>query len=397
MNNKPLNIDNKVKNNAIIAYLFILVNITFLFNKSNTLLNNSFVKTHTKTAILIHLWFLINTIVFVYYWLGFYGEVMGYSISDIIAISIYLILFWFMIVWIYKAYCWKLFMLWESINYKNNKKLLDIDSSWSFDEKDKLTIIISKIPFLWFFIYPRYKNNKLIESNTKLNLILTILIVSLYVFWNPNLANLLLLFYIIFIVFTSINLFVKNEVINIKLESIPNLDKLLIYSIVLLKYLWNYFKAKDFPSFEEILKKVLLEQEVRDTSETKKLEKLSNFKLWKYIIYIPILNIIALFNINSKQKIHIINWILITLSFIILALIYWINNKYQLLLLLPLFFSIWYMNTWILNYKIPFLYNIFELFVWIKNSILGFFIKIKTIKNTEKEVKMKVNKMKLVK
>jgi hypothetical protein len=397
MNNKPLNIDNKVKNNAIIAYLFILVNITFLFNKSNTLLNNSFVKTHTKTAILIHLWFLINTIVFVYYWLGFYGEVMGYSISDIIAISIYLILFWFMIVWIYKAYCWKLFMLWESINYKNNKKLLDIDSSWSFDEKDKLTIIISKIPFLWFFIYPRYKNNKLIESNTKLNLILTILIVSLYVFWNPNLANLLLLFYIIFIVFTSINLFVKNEVINIKLESIPNLDKLLIYSIVLLKYLWNYFKAKDFPSFEEILKKVLLEQEVRDTSETKKLEKLSNFKLWKYIIYIPILNIIALFNINSKQKIHIINWILITLSFIILALIYWINNKYQLLLLLPLFFSIWYMNTWILNYKIPFLYNIFELFVWIKNSISGFFTKIRKIKNTEKEVKMKVSKMKLVK
>jgi hypothetical protein len=49
------NIEDKIKNNAIIAYLFILVNITFLFNKSNRLLDNSFVKNHTKTAILIHL------------------------------------------------------------------------------------------------------------------------------------------------------------------------------------------------------------------------------------------------------------------------------------------------------------------------------------------------------
>jgi len=55
MENTQEHIKDKIKNNAIIAYLFIFVNITFLFNKNNALLNNDFVKNHTKTAILIHL------------------------------------------------------------------------------------------------------------------------------------------------------------------------------------------------------------------------------------------------------------------------------------------------------------------------------------------------------
>lgn len=394
MENTQEHIKDKIKNNAIIAYLFIFVNITFLFNKNNALLNNDFVKNHTKTAILIHLWFLTNTIIFVYYWLWLYKEIMGYSISDIIAISIYLILFSFMIVWIYKAYFWKVFSIWEVLNHKNNKNILDITNSWEFNEKDKLTIIFSRIPFLWFFIHSKYKKNQLIENNTKLNLIVTISIISLYVFWNPNLANLLLLFYIIFIVFIWVNMFIKNEVININLDKIVNSNQILNNLKTLKIYLWNYFSyKKDFPSFNEILKIVIKNNEKNELEETKKLKSLNEFKLWKYIIYIPLLNIIALFNINSKQKIHIINWILITLFFIILALIFWMENKYQLFLLFPLSFWLWNMNAWILNYKIPFLYNIFDFVISIKGYFSRFFLKIKKIKNTEKEVNLKVNKV----
>jgi hypothetical protein len=59
-------ITEKIRNNAMIAYSFILLNITFLFLK-NPNINNDFVKSHTKTAILIHIGFLINTIIFAIY------------------------------------------------------------------------------------------------------------------------------------------------------------------------------------------------------------------------------------------------------------------------------------------------------------------------------------------
>jgi|TARA_Y100001960_G_C14512735_1_gene747302 hypothetical protein len=45
----------KIKANAVSAYLLIFVSIFFLSNRNNPLLNNDFVKTHTKSAFLIHL------------------------------------------------------------------------------------------------------------------------------------------------------------------------------------------------------------------------------------------------------------------------------------------------------------------------------------------------------
>jgi uncharacterized membrane protein len=391
MENYKKNIDLKIKNNAIIAYLFIFVNIFFLLSKSNPLLNNSFVKSHTKTAIIIHIWFLINTLVFAYFWIGLYWELMWYSISDIIAISIYLVLFIIMIIWMYKAYNNELFKIWETVSYKNNEKLLDITLDWNFNEKDKVTIIMSKVPFIWFFIYPKYKKNKLIWNNTRLNLYITLLLLLLYIFWNPNLANLLLLLYIIFIVFSAINLFIKNEVINISVAKLPSWDDILNYMEVLRIYMWNYFSTKkEFPKFEDILKQIPLKRGEKSKAETLALNKLNDFKLWKYLIYIPVLNIICLFNLNSKQKVHIINWILISIAFLVLAIIYSIENKYQLLLLIPLVFALWNLNSWVLNYKIPFLYNIFEILISVKNFLSNILNKVKVIKNTEKEINLKV-------
>lgn len=383
----------QIKNNAIIAYLFIIVNILFLFTKNNKLINNEFVKSHTKTAILIHIWFLINTIIFAYLWLGFYKEFIWYNISDIIAIIIYLALFSLMIVWMYKAYNNELFKLWETIKYKNNEKLLDVTLDWKFSEKDKVTIIISRIPFIWFFIFPKYKNNEIILSNTKLNLYITLLIMILYIFWNPNLANLLLLLYIIFIVFSSINLFIRNEVININTKSLLFGSDILNYIKAISIYMFNYFSSKkDFLKFWDVLKQVILKENKNEEIEIKNQNSLNNFKLWKYIVYIPLINFICLFNLNSKQKFHIINWILISITLIILYFVYWINNKYFLILTIPLAFAIWNLNAWIMNYKIPFLYNIFNILLWIKNHIIDILNKIRKVKNTQKQVNLKVNK-----
>jgi len=397
MTNTSTNIDSKIKNNAIIAYLFIFVNITFLFSKKNELVNNSFVRAHTKTAVLIHIWFLINTVIFAYIWLGFNKEFIGYSISDFIAIAIYLILCSLMVIWMYKANKSELFKLWETLSYKNNKNLLDITSDWKFNEKDKVTIILSKVPFLWFFTFPKYKKNKIISNNTKLSLYITTLIIIFYIIWNNNLANLLLLIYIIFIVFSAINLFVKNEVININTEKLLFWNEIIKHIKTFSKYMWNYFSSKtDFIQFSDVSKQIDIKEKETQENENKELNKLKDFKLWKYIIYIPIINLICFFDKNSKQKIHITNWILISIALIILASIYWIENKYSLLLIIPIAFGLWNLNSNILNYKIPFLYDIFEVLVSIKNMISNIFGKFKKIKNTKKEVNLKVSEDKEV-
>lgn len=387
----------KIKNNAIISYLFILINIMFLFSKNKDL-NNDFVKNHTKTAIFIHIGFLINTIIFAYYWLGFYTKIMWYNISDIIAISIYLILFGLLIIWAYKAYSGKSFKIWETLNYKNNGKLVDIVSDWKFWEKDKLTILLSRIPFIWFIVYPKYRNNKLIKNISKLTLIISIIISVLYIYWNQNLATLFVLFYIIFFVFTNISLYIKDEIININLDKIPNFEQILKYLKASKIYLWNYVKSnKDFPNMSQIISNLDKKNKLENEKIEKELKTKNNFRLSENIIYLPIINYITLFNLNTKQKKHIINWILLSIIFIILFLIYWIENKYQLLLLFPLTFSYWYLKAWILNYEIPFIYDIFNIFVWIKNYLKNIFKRAKKIKNTKTEVNLKVKENKLEK
>lgn len=382
-------IEQRIKNNAVISYLYIIINISFLIWKNNKLINNNFVKSHTKSAILIHLLFLINTIVFSIYWLPLYYEIMWYTINDIIAISIYLVLFWILLFWMYKAYSGKEFIL-SDLNWKDNISL-EVDSETNFSEKDKLSIILSRIPFVWFYISWQFKKNKLIKNNIKLNLLVTSIISVLYIYESIQLASLLLLVYIIFITFTAINIFIRNKTISINLDNILLPNEILNNIIIWYKYLLNYFKKEnDFVNFNLIKDKFLKEKEIKDNKLETILNTKSSFKLNNNIIYIPFVNLITIFNLDVKEKIHILNWLIITLIISILILSFWINNSYQIILLFPIAFWLWYLNAWILNYKIPIIYNIFSLI----NNIFLFFItvfnKVKKIKNTQTEVNLKV-------
>ena len=61
------NINNKIINNAVSAYLMLFISWMLLINKSNPYINNDFVKNHTKSSIIIHLMIIINYIVFISY------------------------------------------------------------------------------------------------------------------------------------------------------------------------------------------------------------------------------------------------------------------------------------------------------------------------------------------
>jgi hypothetical protein len=284
-----------------------------------------------------------------------------------------------------KAHNWKKFNIWDSLELYKNKWIFDLNNDWKISEKEKLSLILSKIPFVWYFIYAKQKDNEIIENNTKLNLIFTTIYLLLYIFGNPNLANLLLLAYIIFIVFTAINLFTQDKVINIKLNELPFPKEKINYLRALKIYLWNYFSSKkDFIAFSEILKKVKENEKQKEINFNESIKDLKEFKLPKFIIYIPVLNFISLFNYNTKQKNHIINGILLSILFIIIWLTKWIFSYYQLLLLLPLSFWLAQLYAWNNYYKIPFLYDFYELFTFTKSKTKE---AVETLKEKQKEEK----------
>jgi len=363
-------ITTKIKNNAMISYWFILLNLSFLKSK-NPNLNNEFVKSHTKSAIFIHIGFLLNILILIFFNFWDKYSIFGYSVNDIFAIVVFLILFLLLALWVYKAYNKELFSVWKTINFKNNYKILDLTNNWKFSEKDKLTFSFSLIPFIWYIIYPQFSQNKIIKDNVKLNLIITLIIISLYVSGNENMANLLFLVYIIFVVFYLIYIFIQDEIIHINLDFIPDFDKIPVLLSSFKIYLKNYFKnSKEFMNFSKILAFELQKQKQEEISLQKELSQKQDFKLNKYLAYIPVINLITLFNLNTKQKTHIINWLIITILFIVILVLSFfslVSYKNILFLLFFIFFGIWYLRINNFTYKIPFFHKVFEFLKVSKN------------------------------
>lgn len=374
-------ISKTIRANAVSSYLLLFISWLFLFNKDNNHINNNFVKSHTKIAILIHLSFLITYIVFILYWSWINFSIFDYNLDDILSISLFLILFIFLIFWIYKANKWEIFEFSNLLNFRKKEKIINTNDSSHLNEKDKLTIILSRIPFLWFVIYWKYKNNLIIENTTKLNLIITFFITYLYIFWNNNLANFLFLIYIIFIVFLWINIVVNNNVIYLNLQKIPNLKEIYVHFITIYKYLLTYIKWKEFINYNVLYNRELNYIIDKEKNFITNSSILNETKLSKKLIYIPIINFIFIFNINSKYKNHIINWLIVSILFVISWVLFWFDNKYQLFLLFPLFFAIWNIND--LSYKIYFFYNIYNIIEKSFISIVNLFNFLKKKKKEE--------------
>lgn len=349
----------KIKNNAISAYLLFLISIIFIFVKKNPDLNNDFVKKHAKSAFLIHLLIILNIFLMKFYWILGNFSVLSFSLNFIISTIIFLILFLMLILWMYKAYKWEFFTIWEIFKWSSNKNLLDINKDWNFWEKDKLTFILSFIPFIWQILTSKYSQNNLIKEILKLNTFVTFIIWIFYVSNLGNLVQILILIYFIFIAFIWVNLFWKWELITVNLPSYFSFSEIWknfkIFCIYLKKYIsWKFVEFKILKNDFEAKEKV---KEIEDYNFLKNLEDL---KWPKKAIYIPFFNFIYLFFPKNKYLIHMRNWIIISfilLFLIILIFLKFISYKYLFFILFPLSFGIW--NIWKIYYKIPFIYDIF--------------------------------------
>ena len=386
------NIHEKSIWNAISSYFFIFLAWLFYFNKTNPYINNDFVKSHVKTASLIHLWFLITIIVFVISWVFESIIIIWLSLNFIIATTLCILLLWVIMIWIYKAKNGLEFNISKKFNISKSKDILDINWDWNITEKEKLTILLSYIPFLWFITFGKYKDNNTIKNITRINILTTLAITLLYIFWYLNLATLLSLIYIILITFTWINLFSRNELIQINISKYFSPEKLYILVITLKDYLKNYFKNIDFIDFEKIEKENEKYIKKRELEEENILKTKKELNISKKIIYIPIINLIFLFYKNTRYSYHIINWITITIILIIMLILSnygYINKNIYSLLLFPILFWMWYTNNR-LAYRIPIIFDIYLLFKKIISVMKIWSKKVNDKRKEKKEVNLKV-------
>lgn len=390
---KQNTIHKKSVNNAISAYLMLFISSLFLFNKKNEYLNNDFVKSHTKVALLIHLSLLLTYIIFISFSFLKNISILNYNLNFILASTIFIFLFITLLYWIYKANKQKIFKIWEILKVWKIEKIVDVNWDWIINEKDKLDLILSYIPFIWYITsWSNYKE-KNISNIIKINSLITLIISLIYIAWNKNIVLLLSLFYIIFAVFSSLNIITREKIIWLNLEFIPTFTELLIIIKSFIKYLSNYFTKKEFVWIKVLKNNYLKKYKEEEKEKELILVKLPKYKLPNILIYIPFINIITLFFINSNKKIHIINWIMINIFFIIFGILDFYNIIYNysyILLLFPIFFWFWYINSRPV-YRIPIIYDLFEILNFIKNL----FIKTKkTIKEKKAEVHTETMKVK---
>ncbi|GEM_PF-875276 len=171
----------KVIGNAISAYFLMFISATFFLNKENKYINNDFVKSHTKTAVLLHILFLLVYIIFIYVGLGRSVQFLGFSLSVILSSSFFIGLFGLLMYGVYHANKGKTFTISDMMSLTKTDTLLSVDEEKELSETEKFSIIISYIPFLGYFHYGKHLGNTRIQNIVKLNLIVSSIIAFFYI------------------------------------------------------------------------------------------------------------------------------------------------------------------------------------------------------------------------
>lgn len=343
----------KIKNNAICAYFGL--GLLLMIPTKNNYINNEFVKSHSKTATLIHFIFLITYIIFISYWFLAKIHIWDFGLNNIIAPIIFILLFLLLIYWAYKASLGEDFLVKDVTKLTKTDNLIKIKNS-NLNEQWVFTIILSLIPFIWFIIKWKFLNYKspIIENNLKLNLALTIIIFSVFLSWYENLWILLILFLSIFIVFYAAFIILNKNIINFNLEKIPTFEEWIYFSLWFIKYfLWYFWKNK----FQTLKENIAYYTEKRKIELDKNNQKINNkeAKFNEIFYFVPYLNILGIIDYNSKNTFLVKNWLIITLLSIIFI---FLNNNLQILIIILAFFGYWYSKH--LNYQFPILWNIFN-------------------------------------
>lgn len=380
-------IDQKIKINATISYLFL--GELFLLARNNPNFNNDFVKSHSKNAVKIHLYFFLVLIIYNFFLAQFfYYKLIVITLDNIFQILIYLTFLYYIVKWSYIAYKW------EGTN--NFKFAINIDSprihdiEWRLSETDKIIYLGSFIPFLWLIVWQ--KNELSINSHgTKLWSIFWIIMLLCMIFNHPNILLILGLFYIIIIAYLWIMILVHDKIIiHWFIDKISSLNVIytkikvyFIYGLDFLKMIFTKKKELDIKNtYSQVVEKEKKFDELASTYLTS-----TNVLFSNKIIFVPILNFIYLpkYFVDKKSRyiLAIAQWIIISTILIIIWYFFWLYSENQLILLFPIF-------LWLANidknpfFRIP---VIFEIYTILDKLSFGIFGKIKFLKEKKWEIK----------
>ena len=378
-------LDPKIKANAISAYLIVFVSFLFLFNKTNKYINNDFVKSHTKTAFFIHMLLVLVYIIFI-------RLISNYYVNAYLANGLFLCIFWLLLFGIYKASKEETFKILDIVNISKVEKVADLHKHIESDESNKFSFFLSYIPFVSYANYsllnsnPTY--NKVFKNNIYINLIISLIISIIYIIWNHTLSIFIMLFYIIALVFITMILIAQDNFIFVYINNLIKLEQTEMYLKTFAEYFKNYTKTSLVPYKELVAININKEQAQEKTDETM-LVSLKDSKLTNKLIYIPIINLIYLFSLDTKYRFHIINGISLTIITLFMIYFYGKVNNMFFLLLYPVCFGIWNLRGK-LAYKQTFVFHIYNSLILIANKLSNIKKKVKETKNTVKKTEYKI-------
>lgn len=364
-------LNKKIINNAISAYLMVFVCIFLLWNKNNPDINNDFVKAHVKSAFSIHVVFLLVYFIFISQNLFAHYYIFDMWVNTILAKWLFLLFLSFLVFWLFQAQSGKSFSFFSTLSRKKYIPIENKQTTNLKNEKDKLTLLLSYIPFIGFYIYGKHFQSSHVQYANRLNVVFTIVCIFLIALGAKNIFLLLLLGYSIYIVFMGITIFTQEQIKQIQLPHIFATEYKYIYSKALYVYMKNYLWDKKFIAFTDILKTQIQSSMAIEKQKNIKEIKTEKPLLAPWIIYFPIINFIFLFSKNNNYRTHIQNGLTLSVLFILMMIsIYFfaIPQIFLLFFVIIGLFGIGYMPKR-KNYAMPYIYGLFELSTYIASKV----------------------------
>lgn len=364
----------------MIAYFLLFICITFFFNKENKYINNTFVKSHVKTAFLLHILFLLVYIVFISFNVGRSLSIIGLSLNSIIASALFIGLFGILMYGMYQAHKWNMFTFTDVLTLTKTKNIIANEAEENMSEEDKLGIILWYVPFIGFFTFGRNIASIRLSEIVQLNLIVSLIIWFFYVSGANNFAIFVTLLYIVFVVYCAITLIGKDEVVTVSMKHIPTPTEKYIWLQTLVPYLYKHIIWKETPELHTLYQSNKTKYYTQEKQRQEEQKQKKEMPLPVVCVYLPVINILCLPFVKGKYKYHIISGVILSLCIIVSIVAFPEQKLLPLFALFPLSFGLGYRKR--LGYQTPFIYDVYKVFAHICYTITHVFSKGRKIQKT---------------
>lgn len=208
-------------------------------------------------------------------------------------------------------------------------------------EESTTFLILAHIPFFGFIISGQHPHLPHMRDIFMLHLLVMVVVTLLYSTGYASLANIILLVYIIWSIIQSLQLTFQGELLTLDTSFIPTPTE----KYILLQSLWMYMFStmhakKDFRALQDIIQEKTLKRGQQQQEDTLLLLKLPPKNIPEFLYYIPGVNLIGLFFLNSPERRHIETGIILTCLFILSLLVLGFQSPFLLFFLFPVFSGI---------------------------------------------------------